>query len=90
VIRFCVVVLIVTCAVLAITNPGLDAHKKVVYTSVATDATGSEALGKIAVDFLGNENVLPLTYNNYYLFSTTTLKDHTASIGILSKVRKTK
>jgi hypothetical protein len=89
-IRLCIVALIVICAVLAITNPSLDAHKKVVYTSVATDVTKSEALGKIAVDLLGDANVLPLTYNNYYLFSTTTLKDQTASIGTLSKVWKTK
>jgi hypothetical protein len=85
-----IIVFIVIGAVLAITNPGLDAHKKVVYMSVATDVTNNEVLGKVAVDLLGNADVLPLTYNNYYLFSTTTLNDQTASIGILSKVKKMK
>jgi hypothetical protein len=88
--KLCIIVLIVICAVLAITNPGLDSHKKVVYTSVATDFTENETLGKVAVDLLGNADFLPLTYNNYYLFSTTTLNDQTASIGICSKVWKMK
>lgn len=85
-----IIVLIVVCAVFAITNPGLDAHKTIVYTSVATDITKNETLGKVAADLIGNRNVLPLTYNNYFLFSTTTLNDQRKSFGIFSKVWKTK
>ena len=55
------------------TNPNQDAHKKVVYESVAASKTHSEALGKIAADMLGNADVLPMTYNNYYVMSTTTV-----------------
>lgn len=87
---FIIIILIVVCAILAITNPGLDAHKKSVYTSVATDITKNKTLGKVAADLIGNRNVLPLTYNNYFLFSTTTLSDQRESFGILSKVWKTK
>jgi hypothetical protein len=48
--------------------------------------TTGDVLGKIAVDLLGNREVLPLTYNNYFLFSTTTLNEKTASVGLFSRV----
>lgn len=67
-------------------NPGQDARQKAVYTSVATEKTKSDALGKIAVDLLGDREVLPLTYNNYFLFSTTTMNGKTASVGMFSRV----
>ena len=85
-IRLGIVAIVILSAVLGITNPGQDAHRKSVYTSVATQKTRSEILGKIAVDLLGDREVLPLTYNNYYLFSTTTLNGKTSSVGLLSRV----
>ena len=89
-IRLTVVGLMVLCAVLALTNPNQDAHRKAVYESVAASKTRSEVLGKIAADVLGNIDALPLTYNNYYLFSTTVLNGQTASAGIFSPVWKAK
>jgi len=88
--RLGLVVLIVAGAVLFFTNPGHDAHKQVVYAATASEMTGSDTLGKIAVDLLGKTDVLPLTYNNYYVFSTTTLNDEVKSIGVLSRVWKWK
>jgi hypothetical protein len=82
--------LIVLLAVMAITNPGQEAHKKVVYESIAASKTDSEVLGKIAADLLGNADVLPMTYNNYYLLSTTTVQGQMASVGVFSRVWKTK
>lgn len=83
-------IVIVAGAVLFFTNPNQDAHKQAVYTAAATQATQSEVLGKIAVDLLGNTGVVALTYNNYYVCSTTTLNGETKSIGAFSKVWKWK
>jgi hypothetical protein len=82
--------LIVMCALLAFTNPSFDTHRQAIYKSAAAEATNSELLGKIAADVLGGVDVLPLSYNNYFLFSTTTLKGDTASVGLLSRVWKMK
>jgi hypothetical protein len=82
--------LVVVAIVLLVTNPSHEAHKQTVYTSMATEATNSEMLGKIAVDVLGKTDVVPLQYNNYFVFSTTTLNGETRSIGILSRVWKWK
>ena len=90
ILRIGLLVLIVACAVFFFTNPGHDAHKQVVYTAAATQATQSEVLGKIAVDLLGKTEVVPLTYNNYYLCSTTTLNSETKSFGAFSHVWKWK
>lgn len=85
-IRLGIAAVIILCAVTAITNPGQDAHRKAVYTSVAIEKTNSDVLGKIAVDLLGDKEVLPLTYNNYFLFSTTTVNGKTSSVGLFSRV----
>jgi hypothetical protein len=85
-IRLTVLALIILLVVMAVTNPNQDTHRKTVYESVAASKTHSEVLGKITVDVLGNTDVLPLTYNNYYLFSTTSFKGQTASVGVFSRV----
>ena len=90
ILRIGLLVLIVACAVFFFTNPGRDSHKQVVYTAAATQATQSEVLGKIAVDLLGKTEVVPLTYHNYYLCSTTTLNNETRSVGVFSRVWKWK
>ncbi len=82
--------LIIALAVLFFTNPGHDAHKQVVYTSAAAEAMKSEVLGKIAVDLLGKTDVVPLTYNNYYVCSTTSVNGETKSVGAFSHVWKWK
>jgi hypothetical protein len=90
VIKLSGLMVIVAAAVLAATNPGLDAHKRVVCESVGTARTNSEVLGKIAADMLGDTKAVPLQYNNYYVFSTTTLNSRTASVGVFSHVWKMK
>jgi hypothetical protein len=78
--------LVALAGALALTNPNVEAHRAAVYSSVAEQTTDSPVLGKIAADVLGNADVVPLTYNNYYLFSTTTLNGKTESVGALSRV----
>lgn len=85
-IRLGIAAVVVLAVVFAITNPGQDVHRKAVLASVATQKTNSETLGKIAVDLLGDREILPLTYNNYYVFSTTTMNGKTSSVGVLSRV----
>lgn len=80
--------LLVAVVVLAVTNPGQDLHRRAVYESAA--AAKSSVLGKIAAEFRGNVDVVPLTYHNYYLFSTTTSNGATASVGAFSHVWKMK
>ncbi len=86
--RLVLLLLIVACAVLLVTNPGYEAHKQVVYTAAATDAVQSTVLAKIAVDLLGKTEVVALVYNNYYLGSTTTLNGEIKSVGAFSRVWK--
>lgn len=89
-IRLAIFGLVVLAVVLLVTNPSHETHKQTVYQSMATQATSSEMLGKIAVDMLGSVDVLPLQYNNYFVFSTTTLNGETKSIGVLARVWKWK
>ena len=79
---------VIVCGMLVFTNPSQETHKSVVYQSAATQATKSDMLGKIAADLLEGVNVIPLNYNNYFLFSTTTINGETASVGVLSRVWK--
>ena len=88
--RLLILALIVAAAVLFFTNPGQEAHRQAVYTAAAAEATQSEVLGKIAVDLLGKTEVVPLTYNNYYVCSTTTLNGETKSVGAFSRIWKWK
>lgn len=80
--------LIVICGMLVVTNPSHETHRNLVYESAAAEATKSEKLGKIAANLLGGVDVIPLSYNNYFLFSTTTLNGETVSVGVLSRVWK--
>jgi hypothetical protein len=79
---------VVIVVVLALTNPGVDAHKAVVYASVAKNSIKNELLGKIAADVLDHIDALPITYNNYLFFSTTTIQGERASVGLFSHVWK--
>ena len=81
-----VLTLIALCVAMAATNPGPDAHRKVVSASIASAKANNELVGKIAGDLLADTNVVPISYNSYYLFSTTTLNGNTASVGLCSRV----
>ncbi len=85
-----VVALVGLCGALAVTNPNQDAHRKAYYASLATQTAKNEVVGRIAADILGDANVVPLKYNNYFLFSTTTLNNKTTSVGVFSRVWSTK
>lgn len=85
-IRLAFAMMIIAALVLAITNPGQETHRKAVYASLTAQATNSEVLGKIAVDMLGDRDIVPLQYNNYYVFSTTTLNGQRQSVGALARV----
>ena len=78
--------LIVIAALLALTNPGLDSHKNVIYESAAAEATDSPMLGRLAADVLEGFDVVPLTYHNYVVLSTMTLDGDTVSVGMLARV----
>lgn len=84
--RLAIFGLTVFVVVLAVTNPSHETHKQTVYKSMAAEATSSPTLGKIAIDLLGDVDVVPLQYNNYFLFSTTTLHGETKSLGVFSRV----
>jgi hypothetical protein len=79
-------VIVILFVVLAVTNPNEASHKQMVVNSAAAKATNSELLGRVAGDMLGNADVVPTTYNNYYLFSTTTFNGKTSSFGVCSRV----
>lgn len=86
--RLGVLLLVVGGAVLVFTNPSQDAHKKVVYATTVQQTTNSETLGQMAVDMFGKLDLVPLQYNNYYVFSTTTLNGKLQSLGLFSHVWK--
>ncbi len=87
-IRFTIFLLVVLAAVLILTNPNQETHQQNVYASMAANSVKGDLLGKITADVLGTVDPMPLTYHNYYLFSTTTFEDQTASVGIFSRVWK--
>jgi hypothetical protein len=87
--RFINLLLIIACIVLAVTNPSQDLHRKAVYESVVAANTKHEVLGKIAAGVRGEKDSVLLQYNNYWIFSTTTLDGNTVSVGALSHVWKT-
>ena len=74
---------------LAFTNPGKEAHEKVVCDKMPNQAGMEGFVARVAGGVLDNLDVLPLEYHNYVIFSTTTLRDKTVSIGFLRKVRAT-
>ena len=78
--------LIVIAALLALTNPSLDSHKNVIYESAAAEATDSPMLGRLAADVLEGLDVIPLTYHNYVVLSTTSCDGKTVSVGMVSRV----
>ena len=87
--RIVAVLIVVACTVLAVTNPGEEAHKDVVYNKLSGKVGMKGFLGEVAGNVLGNLNVIPLRYNNYFLFSTMTFRGDVVSVGFLKQVRAT-
>ena len=87
--RIIAVLIVIACIVLAVSNPGEEAHKKVVYNKLSGTVGMKGFLGEIAGDLMGNLDMVPLTYNNYFLFSTMRFRDDVVSVGFLKQVRAT-
>ena len=84
--RLAILGLIVIIALLALTNPNLEAHKNAIFESAAVEATDSPMLGRIAADVLEGLDVIPLTYHNFVVLSTTSCDGKTVSVGMVSRV----
>ena len=81
-----VLLAIVVGLVMVFTNPTYEAHQRVGTT--ATPAARSGVLGRIAADLLEKDEAVSLKYNNYYVFSTTTLNGKLQSVGAFTRVWK--
>ena len=80
------IAVLVLAGALYLTNPGQHAHEHLVASSFTAQTLGSDFLGKLTGNWLEDKHVLPLKYENYYLFSKTTLNGKTMSFGVLTKV----
>lgn len=87
--RLAPVLLMAACISLAVTNPGADAHKEVVYNRVSNNVGLGGTLGEIAGGMLSNLDALPLEYHNYVLFSTMSYRDEPLSVGFFNHIRLT-
>ncbi len=88
--RLGLLLILVACIVLAVTNPGMDVHKQAVYRNLPSHAGAEGLFGEIAGTMLGTLDPLPIRYHNYYLFSTTTFRDDTLSVGLLTRAWATR
>ncbi|NUQ64477.1 MAG: hypothetical protein HUU20_18585 [Pirellulales bacterium] len=88
--RIGLVAILALAIAMAVTNPGQEAHKKAVYTAMATDVGTSGMLGNFAGAMLNDLDLVPYQYHNYLVFSTMTLKDEVVSVGALNNVWKSK
>ena len=84
--RMGLLLVIIACIALAITNPGEETHRKAVYNQVSSKAGMEGFAGKAAGALLSDLGVVPLKYNNYIMFSTMTFGEDTLSVGLLTKV----
>jgi len=73
----------------ASTNPGEEDHKKVVCDKMSAGAGMEGLMGKVAGSLIGDLDLVPIKYHNYGVFSTTTVRDKTTSVGFLRIVRAT-
>jgi len=72
--------------VAAVTNPGIDDHKRIVYRSLPGQIGAQGLMAEISGEMLGSLDLIPLTYHNYVLFSTTSFRENTMSVGLLTRV----
>jgi len=84
--RLGLLLIVVACIALAVTNPGEEVHKQVVYQSLSQKMGAEGFWGELAGGALGSLDVLPLEYHNYLLFSTVTYRQDTLSVGLLTNV----
>jgi len=84
--RLALLLILVACIALAVTNPGAEDHKQAIYQALSRRMGAEGFWGATAGSALGSLDVLPLTYHNYLLFSTVTYGQDTVSVGLLTKV----
>ncbi len=84
--RFGLLLIIIVSIALGVTNPGIDDHKKVVYQNLPGHVGADGLVAEIAGRMLGSFDPLPLSYHNYLLFSTTTFREDTMSVGLFTRV----
>jgi hypothetical protein len=84
-IRTLVLVLIIL-VMLAVTNPAAETHKKAIYGAVSANAAEEGIWKQLAVQVVGDLDLVRFQYHNYLLFSTVTLDGDTVSWGVLSHV----
>ena len=87
--RIICLLIVIACIMLAVTNPGESAHKEIVYNRLSNEVGMQGLLGEFAGGVLGNLDMLPMKYNNYFLFSTMTFRDELVSIGCFRCVKAT-
>ena len=84
--RLGLLLIIVAGIAMVATNPGADDHKSLVYAQMPREMGVDGLLGEVAGEMLDDLDVMPLEYNNYYVFSTMTFRDDIVSVGMVTKV----
>ena len=84
--RIGLLLIIVVCVVMGVTNPDEKDHKEAVYRALSQEVGGEGILGRLAGTALDSLDLLPLEYHNYVLLSTVTLEGDTVSVGLLTRV----
>ncbi|MBN2474902.1 MAG: hypothetical protein JXB62_09870 [Pirellulales bacterium] len=85
--KIIVLLLVAIGVALVILNPGETVHKKALYQHMAGEAGMDGVLGDVAGDVLKGLDIVPLKYNNYFVYSTMTLQGDTVSVGFLNYAR---
>ncbi len=88
--RLGLLLIVVAGIALAATNPGADDHKLVVYRRLPNHLGTEGILADLAGEVLGRFDLLPMKYNNYFFFSTTTFRGDVVSVGGLTRVWATR
>jgi hypothetical protein len=83
--RVALLLIVIACIVLAVTNPRQDTHKTLVYQRLSNQAGVTGLLGEVTGGVMENLDLVPLKYHNYVLFSTMTFREDTVSVGLLTK-----
>jgi hypothetical protein len=71
---------------MVVTNPDQELHRTAVNESAAATQAAGGVFARLTAGILGKADAAPLTYNNYYLFSTTTRNGTTRSVGAFCHV----
>lgn len=78
--KFLFLIILVVVAALFYTNPSFEIHQKKINEAYIEQnpISGRVGIGKVLVQFVD--------YKNYYLFSTSTIREKTISVGFFNQV----